>query len=57
MVRACVLPVCLQRLLAVEFSDVAACSKECSCVGAQKQVTQKDRLVAGFIVEDMLVNY
>ena len=40
--------------IAIDLSDVAACAKECSSDGAQKQVTQKDRLVAGFIVEDML---
>ena len=40
MVRACVLPVCLQRLLAahvaiaIDLSDVAACGKECVSVGA-----------------------
>ena len=39
---------------AIDLSDVAACAKEGSSVGAQKQVTQIDRLVAGFIVEDML---
>ena len=40
--------------IAIDLSHVAAFAKECSSVGAQKQVSQKDRLVAGFIVEDML---
>ena len=50
----CVYSACLPRhvAIAIDLSDVAACAKECSSVGAQKQVTQKDRLVAGFIVED-----
>ena len=48
--RACVQHVAI----AIDLSDVAACAKECSSVGAQRQATQKDRLVAGFIVEDML---
>ena len=57
--HACCLCVCSAGLprhvaIAIDLSYVAACAKECSCVGAQKQVTQKDRLVAGFIVEDML---
>ena len=52
----CVCSACLPRhvAIAIDLSDVAACAKECSSVGAQRQVTQKDRLVAGFIVEDML---
>ena len=53
---ACVCSGCLPRhvAIAIDLSDIAACAKGCSSVGAQKQVTQKDRLVAGFIVEDML---
>ena len=53
--RVSAAPACLGTLpIAIDLSDVAACAKECSSVGAQKQVTRKDRLVAGFIVEDML---
>ena len=52
----CVCSACLPRpvAIAIDLSDVAACAKECSSVGVRKQVTQNDRLVAGFIVEDML---
>ena len=52
----CVCSTCLPRhvAIAIDLSDVAACAKKCSSVGAQKQLTQKDRLVAGFIVEDMV---
>ena len=50
----CVCSACLSRHVAIDLSDVASCAKECSSDGKQKQVAQKDRLVAGFIVEDML---
>ena len=53
---ACVCSGCLPRhvAIAIDLSDIAACAKECSSVGEPKQVKRKDRLVAGFIREDML---